>query len=268
MSKRIRSGDYPSRYRAPVVIPARLEQPEHLEKIALLTLSEQGSIVAANEQAATLLGRPSEEMVGLQFGDFAAHAAADAGELEVLAWRSGRLEPIPVAVERAASELGNSHVTLTLRPLPERQPVATLALSEALGLAIADANPFLPRHSFELCVSRWPDVRVAASLRQVAGGWISFLAEVAAGDSANLHLEARLDEEAEKLQLWLRLEPRRQRRLRLLRARRQRQHDQAIGERARRLSAESGAVLSGSPERLRVCLQLPVVATTVHAAVN
>lgn len=259
MSKRIRSVDYLSKSKAPVVIPAKLVRAEDTERIALLTLSEQGSIVAANEQAAVLLGRPSEEMVGLQFGDFAGTTVAGAGELEILAWHRGRLEPIPVCVERVPSELGNSYVTLSLRPLPG-QPVPSLALSEALGLAIADANSFLPRRSFELCVSRWPDVRVAASLRQIAGGWISFLSEVAAGVRANLHVEALVDKDAEHLEIWLRLELRQQRRMRLLGH--PRQQEAARQARARRLAAETGAVVHASAEGLQVCLQLPMAGTS------
>jgi hypothetical protein len=90
----------------------------------------------------------------------------------------------------------------TLRD-PGVEPTSTLG--EAVCLAFADSSRFFPNQSFRLSFSRFPDVFVESSVRQVIGGWISFLSEVAGDIKADLEVWSTAGDEA--LEIWLSLAP-------------------------------------------------------------
>lgn len=175
--------------------------PDH--GIPVLTLTAKGVILSANAAAAALLGRPLESLPGLHFGEWA--SAEPEADLEVLALDQGSLVPVAVHAERVGSdEPGDESVTIRLEPT-QTMRVATLA--EVLSLACADANRFFPRGEGFVCsVSRWPDVCVPCTLRQVVGGWIAFLAEMAGEAQMHLRIRAELDED-DRLAVWLSITP-------------------------------------------------------------
>jgi hypothetical protein len=134
-----------------------------------LLLDYSGHVAAANAAALRMLGRPAEQLIGASFG----------------------LLEVPLDDPYSAHH-DQGYMAVAFRPLGN-SPLLTLA--EAVNLGVLDANQALPGSALQVCLSKWPDVRVKEQVRQAVCIWTMYLAEMAGPASGELRLRASLDQD-------------------------------------------------------------------------
>ena len=75
---------------------------------------------------------------------------------------------------------------------------------KSMNLGVLDANPLVQSSALQICLSKWPEVRVKPQVRQIVRIWTMYLAEMAGAASGELRLRAALDQD-NCIELHLRL---------------------------------------------------------------
>ncbi|MBL8173391.1 MAG: hypothetical protein JNK48_01895 [Bryobacterales bacterium] len=133
-----------------------------------------GRIVAANDSAATLLARSKDALEGAPFGVWA--PLLDQMDLDVVQTVGGRTRAIVVRAKRIVPALDDPYVPVLLCELPA--PEAT-TLTQAVGLAIVNANNALHGAFRRFTVGRLPRVRVSHDIQSATEELIDFLVKLA-----------------------------------------------------------------------------------------
>lgn len=139
-----------------------------------LLLDSLGRIVAANDAAATLLARPKDNLAGAPFGVWA--PLLDQMDLDVLQTVGGRTRAIVVRAKRIVPAMDDPYVPVLLCELPE---AAVMTLTQAIGLAIVNANHSMNGAFRKFAVGRLPQVHVSHDIQAATEELIVFLVKLA-----------------------------------------------------------------------------------------
>ena len=139
-----------------------------------LLLDSLGRIVAANEAAATLLARPKDGLAGAPFGVWA--PLLDQMDLDVVQTVGGRTRAIVVRAKRIVPAVDDPYVPVLLCELPE---ASETTLTQAVGLAIVNANQAMQGAFRRFTVGRLPQVQVSHDIQPATEELIAFLVKLA-----------------------------------------------------------------------------------------
>jgi hypothetical protein len=130
-----------------------------------LLLDTSGHVAAANAAALDMLGRPADQLIGAS---------------------------VDLLSQHGTDGCDQGYLAVAFHPLSSSP---FLRLAEAVNLGVLDANPLVQSSALQICLSRWPEVRVKPQVRQIVRIWTMYLAEMAGSASGELRLRAALDQD-------------------------------------------------------------------------
>jgi hypothetical protein len=145
-----------------------------------LVIDAAGRIVAANERAAQLLGRPSEALQGEFFGIWGPEL--DHADLDLIRVRNGLAEASSVRARRFSEAGGDEgHTSIVFEPLPP--------LRVPLAMAVAMTALEVPAVNLSLSFSSLPaTIQVGREFQEMVRAWVVFFRNTADSGLANLRI--------------------------------------------------------------------------------
>lgn len=139
-----------------------------------MLLDSAGKVVAANQQAAALLGRTPEQLTGTTFGVWA--PALDQIELDVVKAVGNKAHATVIRALKIGLPGENGYVPVLLQELPAPR---TMTLTQAVGLAFFDVNGAAGEGLLPPRVDKLPGVQVLPHARHSIGRVVQSLVELA-----------------------------------------------------------------------------------------